>query len=155
MADITRSTIIESIAAEIDGVEVGDSIGTSPSITSTADSLLALGRKLKSEASFDLLHSISGVDHPDMVEVAYHLFATQDQRSVVIKVFVSKEQAKVPTVTDIWVTADWHERETAELYGVEFSDHHDPRRLLLAEDFPGFPLRKEWSHDNLEEYLLE
>jgi NADH-quinone oxidoreductase subunit C len=60
-----------------------------------------------------------------------------------------RDGARVPTVSDIFRTAEWHERETAELFGIVFTDHPDPRRLLLPDDLDGYPLRKDFTHPNL------
>ncbi|MDP6612823.1 MAG: NADH-quinone oxidoreductase subunit C, partial [Candidatus Hydrothermarchaeota archaeon] len=55
-----------------------------------------------------------------------------------------REEPNIPTVTDIWCGANWHERETAELFGITFEGHPYPKRLLLADDFEGYPFRKDY-----------
>jgi len=109
---------------------------------------------------FDCCHLISGVDRPDaaQIEVVYHLVsyarkepaeyrkrAAKNDGWVALKVRVPRDDARVPTVCDIWTGADWHERETYDLMGVVFTGRTDLRRILLPEDWPGHPLRKDWA----------
>ena len=107
---------------------------------------------------------ISGVDWPAAgergeIEVVYHLCSytmpTTDayrQRAekhdpwVALKVRVPRDEPLVPTVMDIWTGADWHERETWDLVGVRFTGRRELRRILLPDDWPGHPLRKDWEY---------
>ena len=71
-----------------------------------------------------------------------------------MKVRVSEDDAKVPTVSHIWRTADWHERETYDLFGVVFENHPDLRRILLPSDFDGHALRKDYPLRGYEPYSM-
>ncbi len=108
--------------------------------------------------AFDFMRSLSGVDHMDGLEVVYHLYSYQRQHSVAIKVRCPYEDAHMPTVSHLWQTANWHERETHDLLGVVFDGHPDLRPLLTEEGLGYYPLRK--SHplaeieDWQEDYLM-
>lgn len=94
---------------------------------------------------FDYLSCLSGVDYDkDNLAVVYHLYSFVQNHKLVLKVIVPKTDPKVPTVSDIWVSADWHEREAYDLIGVVFENHPDLRRILLPEDWEGHPLRKDY-----------
>ena len=77
-------------------------------------------------------------------EVVYNLISTVFRHRIRLKVRVPEDQPRVDTVTDIWQTANWHERETYDLMGIIFNGHPDLRRILLSEDWIGHPLRKEY-----------
>ena len=93
---------------------------------------------------FQVLSCLSGVDYPDRIDVVYHLISYRRKHELVLKVSLDRAHPQVPTVADIWRTADWHERECAELLGVTFEGHPDPRHLLLPDDWVGHPLRKDY-----------
>jgi NADH-quinone oxidoreductase subunit C len=77
-------------------------------------------------------------------EVLTHLFSTEHHHNVRIKVVLPHEQPTLTTNSDLFPTCDWHERETMEMFGIRFEGHPHPVRLLLAEPFEGFPLRKDF-----------
>lgn len=94
---------------------------------------------------FDYLACLSGVDYGDRMEVVYHLTSLPLEHSLVLKVALPREQPVLPSVAHIWRAADWHEREAYDLLGITFSGHPDLRRILLPEDWPGHPLRKNYT----------
>ncbi len=77
-------------------------------------------------------------------EVVYNLISTEYHHRIRLKVRVPEEDPRVDTVSLIWQTANWHERETFDLMGIKFDGHPDLRRILLPEDWEGHPLRKEY-----------
>ncbi len=98
------------------------------------------------ELDFGMLSWISGIDwlpREPRFEVAYGLLSLSRAFRVVLKVQVQEDNPRVPSVTGVWPTADWHERETYDFYGIEFAGHPDLRRILLPEDWVGWPLRKD------------
>jgi len=93
----------------------------------------------------DYCDFVAGVDYQDEgIEVVTHLFSTTHHHDVRLKVRLSKERSVCPTLSDVFAGADWHERETAEMFGVEFEGHPQPVKLLLSEPFEGHPLRKDF-----------
>ncbi len=113
---------------------------------------------------FEFLNCISGVDYlePDPkkaakagfephLEVVYHLSSFTHRHRLVLKLILPRWKdnrpqhlPEVPSVTGLWRTADWHEREVYDLSGVNFTGHPDLRRILLSEDWEGHPLRKDY-----------
>lgn len=97
--------------------------------------------------AFDFLMCLSGVDlsvKDTTLEIVYHLSSMTHRHKAVLKVIVPKENPHVPTVENIWKTANWHERETYDLYGIVFEGHSDLQRILLPDDWEGYPLRKDY-----------
>ena len=99
-----------------------------------------------SDLQFDLLMCLSGVDYGPgkTLGVVYHLASMPLRHKMTIKVEVPREDGFVSTVSDIWHTADWHEREAYDLFGMRFEHHPDHRRILLPDDWEGHPLRKDY-----------
>jgi len=98
------------------------------------------------ECRFQLLIDLCGVDWPDReqrFEVVYHLLSLTHNRRIRVKLSTDEEGA-VPSVTGVFSTAGWFERETWDMYGIYFSDHPDLRRLLTDYGFDGHPLRKDF-----------
>jgi NADH-quinone oxidoreductase subunit C len=106
---------------------------------------------LRDDLAFDFLVFVTALDRPaeGVLELVYRLFSHASRVSFVVRVRCPRDDARVPTASDIYRTAEWHERETAELFGIAFADHPDPRRLLLPDDLEGYPLRKDFAHSNL------
>ncbi len=100
----------------------------------------------ESTTGFDFLFCLSGVDWKTHFFVVYHLESKHNKHIIVIKAKVNREEPVCPTVSDIWRTAELHEREVFDLFGVKFTDHPDLRRLFL-DDTWGFPLRKDYVDD--------
>ena len=96
------------------------------------------------ELGFDCLSNESGVDYKDRIEVVYHLFSYRLRHGAVLKVKLPRENPSVKTLEEIWRSANWMEREIFDLLGVNFDGHSDMRRLLMPEDWEGYPLRKDF-----------
>ncbi len=118
--------------------------------------LLEICQFLKDDENlfFDYLASITAIDNgPDKgnIDVLYHLTSIPYQRNCILKVRISREieKATLPSVSKIWQTANWHEREAFDLVGVVFEGHPDLRRILLPSDWVGHPLRKDYQEEEL------
>ena len=97
------------------------------------------------ELRFDFLMCLSGTDNgKGVLGVVYHLHSIPQRHKITLKVEVPADKAELPSVSSIWPTANWHEREAFDLVGMTFSGHPDLRRILLPEDYPGHPLRKDF-----------
>ncbi len=106
-----------------------------------------LARFAKEDLGFTYLVDISGLDHfgeEPRFEVVYELYQFERGEYLRLKVRVSEDDLTVATVSDLWATADWHERETYDMYGIKFTGHPDLRRILMWEGYPFFPLRKDF-----------
>jgi NADH-quinone oxidoreductase subunit C len=115
--------------------------------------------KTSPETRFDFLADICGADRgteeEPRFEVNYHLFSTTKYHRVRLKVLLSEEDVHVPSVTGVWRTANWHERETFDMFGVIFDGHPDLRRILLPDDWQGHALRKDFPLRGYEPYSLK
>ena len=96
------------------------------------------------ELHFESLMCLSGMDYKDQLGVVYHFHSYKNDHRIAIKVFLSTEQPNISTISDIWRTAEWHEREAYDLFGIKFDNNPDLRRILLPDDWEGYPLRKDY-----------
>lgn len=110
-------------------------------------SLLKLCRLLRDALEFDHLSLLSAVDWKDRFEVVYHVFSYTSCCTVEVKVSVPKDDPRIDSVTPLWEGANWHEREAYDMMGIVFTNHPDPRRILLPQEYEYFPLRKDFEMD--------
>ena len=100
------------------------------------------------ELGFENLMCLSAVDYPKetppRLELVYHLWSYAHAHGFVLKVHLPRESPSVRTVENVWGVANWHEREAYDLFGITFTGHSDLRRILLPDDWIGYPLRKDW-----------
>lgn len=96
------------------------------------------------DLAFDQCCCISGVDLKDDLQVVYHLFSMSKLHKICIKATAKRDNPIVGTTAHTWGVANWLERETWDMFGIKFKDHPDHRRILLEEDWEGFPLRKDY-----------
>lgn len=104
--------------------------------------------KSNSETNFDYLFCLTGVDWGKELGVVYHLESTTHRHIIVVKVKTEDRETPVfDSVYDIWKTAEFHECEVFDFFGIKFNNHPDLKRLFLTEDWDGFPLRKDYVDD--------
>ena len=119
-----------------------------PSVAIEPSAIVEVCRFLHDEPDlgFDCLSNQSGVDYPkrNVIEIVYHLYSYKHRHLFALKVGAARDNPVVPTVSGIWSHADWQEREVFDLLGVVFEGHPDLRRILMPEDWPGHPLRKDF-----------
>ncbi|MEO9804442.1 MAG: NADH-quinone oxidoreductase subunit C [Reichenbachiella sp.] len=99
------------------------------------------------QSYFDLLSCLTAIDNgPDVntMEVIYNLYSIPLEHSLMLKTTISREKPELETVSHIWKTADWHEREAYDLFGIHFNSHPDLRRILMPADWEGHPMRKDY-----------
>jgi NADH-quinone oxidoreductase subunit C len=102
--------------------------------------------RLDREVSCNYFDFLCGVDEEAAgIAVVLHVYSTSHHHHVQVRSLVPREGGSLPSVHDLWAGADWHERETAELFGVAFDGHPHLAKLLLPEEFEGHPLRKEFA----------
>jgi NADH-quinone oxidoreductase subunit C len=111
-----------------------------------AEALLAIAAHLKSdsELQFDLLACVCGTDDRKNLWSVYHFYSTPKNQKAVLKVQLDRSNPSVPSLVPLYKAADWHERETYDMYGIRYEDHPDLRRILLPEDWPGHPMLKDY-----------
>lgn len=116
---------------------------------------LKAGPDTKCDFLADICGADRGVEEEPRFEVNYHLFSTTKHHRIRLKVVLNETDARVPTVTGVWRTANWHERETFDLFGIVFEGHPDLRRILLPDDWQGHALRKDFPLRGYEPYSLK
>ena len=112
-----------------------------------AESIARVCGFAKKSLGFDYLVDISSVDNygeDPRFTLVYELYGYGHRCHLRLKTDVSEEKSELPTVTDVWRTADWHEREIFDMMGIRFRGHPDLRRILMWDGYPYFPLRKDF-----------
>jgi len=143
---------IVSLVRSVTTGEVKEDLNSTPKgiIISSSD-LLNVCNTLHEDSStyFDMLSCLTGIDNglqAGTMEVVYNLYSIPFNHHLTIKVVLPRDKPEVHTISHIWKTADWHEREAYDLFGIQFTNHPDLRRILLPADWDGYPLRKDYKH---------
>ena len=116
-------------------------------VVSEVERIVEICSWAKTELGFDYLVDISSLDNygeDPRFTLVYHLYGYEHLSALRLKATVSEEKSEAPTITSIWRTADWHEREIYDMMGIRFRGHPDLRRILMWEGYPYFPLRKDF-----------
>lgn len=103
-------------------------------------------------AYFDQLTNITGIDNgpsANTMEVIYHLYSIPFHYALALKVVLPRESPEVESLTGIWKSANWLEREVFDMFGIRFRNHPDLRRILMPHDWQGFPLRKDYQQQEM------
>lgn len=151
MSDFIRIVdIVRSVSPEI----TTDEKATPRAIVVPAADIVKVCTELQQnpQTFFDMLSCLTGIDNgaqADTLEVAYNLYSIPFNVQLMLKVVLPRENPVIDSVSPVWRTADWHEREAFDMYGIKFQGHPDLRRILLPADWIGFPLRKDY---NQQEY---
>ena len=129
--------------------EVEPSVDGMPTITVPAEHLLDVSRTLRDDAAlrFAVLADVTAADHfprEPRYDVVYHLVAPENRLRLRMRVHAGGPTPTVPTVSSIWTSANWGEREVLDMFGIMFAGHPDPARILMPEDWEGHPLRKDY-----------
>lgn len=127
-------------------------------VTVTRARIVEMCRFLKEQCGFDMLTDLSGVDNygeDPRFEVDYLLYALAARCRLRVKVTVPEDDLAVDSVVGVWRTADWHEREAFDMFGIRFRGHPNLKRILMWDGYPYFPLRKEFPLAGLPAELPE
>jgi len=150
---MTFDNIISTLKSEFgDGLVVSTDETASPECFELhADRLVEAMKYLHQTEGlyFDSLSCITGLDNgPETgtMEVIYNLYSIPYDHHLMVKVTLPRKEPAIDSLTPIWKTADWQEREVYDLFGIHFNSHPDLRRILLPADWEGFPLRKDYEH---------
>ena len=110
------------------------------------DKLVEVARVLRDEMGYEYLSSVTGVDYLDKgyLEVVYHAYKLSGGPALVFKARTPRDKAQVPSVVSVWSGAEFQEREAYDLLGIRFAGHPDLRRILMPEDWEGYPLRRDY-----------
>jgi NADH-quinone oxidoreductase subunit C len=149
---MTSQELLAAIQAKFSGLQeipkvTGQARGDELYLAVPAGQLVELCRHIRFDPplSFDFLSFVTSIDWKTHYEVVYYLTSTLHKHKLVLKVKVDdRANPEVPTISTVWPTADWQEREIFDLMGIKFQGHYNMRRILLPEDWEGFPLRKDY-----------
>jgi NADH-quinone oxidoreductase subunit C len=122
-----------------------DETGEWLNISVAAPTWKKLARLLRNPPfNFDYLFCLTCIDWKTDFTMVYHLSSTDHRHTIVVKAKLNREDPHIDTVCDIWRTAEFHEREVYDLFGIKFTGHPDLRRLIMPDDWEGWPLRKDY-----------
>jgi len=150
---MTKEELKLSVAAILPSV-VYDETGEFLTAIITPAELHPLLKELRTrdEMSFDYLFCLTCIDWKDHLMMVYHLLSKTHNHTLVVKAKITDcENPQIESVVDLWKTAEFLEREVYDLFGVKFLNHPDLRRLFMDEDWPGYPLRKNYVDENMIE----
>lgn len=120
-----------------------------PRVHVAGDQLRSLAEFLHSTPPIrlDWMCNLTGIDYiaEGKMAVLYDLWSFDHRHALAVKAYVERDNPVLPSVSDLWPIADWHEREAFDLLGIRFAGHPDLRRILLADDWEGYPLRKDYT----------
>lgn len=149
MNEEIASEIVESIRGKFASAVLESSIAMGEAtVVIDAGHWMNVAKWLAGEGGFSFLSDLCGVDWPlrdPRFEVVYHFTDMKNFRRVAVKVRVAGDPPKIASVTSIWPTANWHERETFDMFGIVFEGHPDLTRILMPEEWEGYPLRKDYA----------
>jgi NADH-quinone oxidoreductase subunit C len=140
---------IEALKGSISAVQTSEFRGQMRAVV-PADQIFNALKLLKEQSGFDFLDDITCVDYlhyrdaTDRFGLVYVLTNTVTNEHLVVRTFLNEPDLAVPSVTSLWLGADWMEREVWDMFGIHFEGHPDHRRILLPEEFAAFPLRKDY-----------
>lgn len=146
--DLILSVISKDVSAE--AIINSSTESPQPFIEINPNNILEVCTALQKNDStyFDHLSCITGIDNgveKGTFEIIYHIFSITKKLSSVLKVTLERnETVSIKSLTSIWKTANWHEREIFDLFGIDFEGHPDLRRILLPANWEGHPLRKDY-----------
>jgi NADH-quinone oxidoreductase subunit C len=128
--------------------EVSEALGELALVVSR-EQIVGICQFLKEDPDlrYDMLMDVAAVDYlgrEPRFEVVYHLYSIPHNTRLRLKVRVPEGDLVIPSVTSVWSTANWHEREAFDMLGLRFADHPDLRRIYMPDDYPGHPLRKDF-----------
>ena len=119
-----------------------------PAVQCPQDRIISFLQHLKEDADYDFLADLTAIDHFEArprFEVVYHLYSTERHEYIRVATACNGEaEPSCLSVVSLWATADWHEREAYDMFGIRFEGHPDLRRILMWDGYPYFPLRKEF-----------
>jgi len=140
---ILKEKIAEDVVEES---SINENNNHLPTLTIKNEHWYTCAELLKHDPEFqcDYLRNVSGADHETHMEVVYHMVSITTQHEYCIRVKTDRDQPSVDSVTPIWQTANWNEREIYDLLGIAFPGHPDLRRIMMSDDWVGHPLRKDY-----------
>jgi NADH-quinone oxidoreductase subunit C len=162
MEPMDNAALITLLQEAVPGAQLEDAptIDLQPTIYASRDDVPALARALRDrpDLAFALLVELTAVDYwprEPRFELVYVFVSLEHRRRLRLKVRLHGDDAHVATASDVWPAANWLEREVYDMFGVNFTGHPDRRRILMPDDWQGFPQRKDYPLEGPGELLME
>jgi len=158
--DAPADEVVELIKKEYGDYVIGNHrFRGDRTVTIKRDGLVEIAKRLKDDENlkFNFLMDLTAADYPEneyRFEVVYHFFSYEKGMRLRLKVPLKADDLWIETLTSLYETANWFEREVMEFFGITFKHHPDPRKLFLYDEFKGFPLRKDYPY-NKRQPLIE
>jgi NADH/F420H2 dehydrogenase subunit C len=151
--DLQGNSLASAVLAILGPEAKLEAAGSEITFRVPATQLHDFGQRLK-DAGWDFLVFVTAVDFPDQdaFELVYEISNYKDAQHFCLVTNIPRNEPVIRTVSDIWRTAEWHEREVYDLFGIRFDSHPDLRRILLDDTWKGYPLRKDYK-DELHEMI--
>jgi NADH-quinone oxidoreductase subunit C len=150
---VTREELLASLEKSLgEKIQNKTEFRSETTYTISPSDLRDIAKFCRDELSFDYLIDITSIDNfgeEPRFEIVYELYSMPSAVYARLKLHVSEEMGAVDTVSAIWPTANWHEREIYDMMGIKFNGHPDLRRILMWDGYPFFPLRKEFPLEGL------
>ena len=147
---MTNQQIQETISKWKEGLEFSEEESEFLNLTVDKEDLREISLKLKDtpELDFDYLYCLTGIDWGEDLGVIYHLESIEKKHCIVVKVSTDdREKPELDSVNQIWRTAEFHEMEVYDFFGITFKNHPNMKRLFLPSEWVGFPLRKDYEDE--------
>ena len=147
---MTTQEIFELLELQFSGKGIEhcpqEDVGGDPYIKVPGDCLVEVCEFLKHDPRLDfkMFHCLSAVDWGEVLASVLHLYSIQLRHKVVIRTDCPRENPVIPSLAEVWKGANWHERESYDLMGIVYEGHPDLKRILLSDDWEGYPLRKDY-----------
>ena len=124
-------------------------VNGTPGIVTTPDKVYEIANILKNDIDlcFDSMRDVVGVDRfikINRFEVIYNIYSIKFKDRIFLKVLCDTKKPEMPTLSSVWASADWYEREAFDMFGIDFTGHPDLRRIYMPEEFEYYPLRKDF-----------
>ena len=143
-----KDQLIAVVTAKFPECKADTAVSNLPTLIVPVDKFRALMEWLRSDAAmdFDFPMSQTAVDWPErkVITSVYHLYSMKQNHKLVVKCELDREKPSIATVCDLWRGCEWFERETYDMFGVNFEKHPDLRRIMMTDDWVGHPLRKDY-----------
>jgi NADH:ubiquinone oxidoreductase subunit C len=149
---VERQELLSAVQARFEGV-AADNASQHPTVKVGLAQFRALMQWLHDEPALalDYPQSMTAVDWPEAgaITCVYHLYSMKHRHNLVVHCDTVRAEPLIPTVSDLWRGCEWFEREVFDLFGVRFEGHPDLRRIMLTDDWVGYPLRKDYKDSRI------
>lgn len=150
-----EKAVVEKLQDEFKEIECKIDSEHRISVSVSKDKLLEVATYIKHELGFMTPNMCTGIDTTTDIEIIWHIGVIQGPQLIALRTKTDRDKSLCPSLTPIWRGFDWHERETYDLLGVNFENHPDLRRILMPDNWEGYPLREDYIYKKPKYRKLE